>query len=232
MATADVIRAYLRERYPARVFVPLALAVAVCGAAAFRRVPDAPLASAGIAWLLILAFRVWDDWMDRDADRTLWPDRVMVRGHAARPFLILGVAAAALALALLVLRVLLVSPPASAVGVLPGHAMPLAAACVLLAVWYRARRANVTALANTHVLALKYPLIAAVAAAPAVPWPTPAWTPDAGAPLLALYLGVTAWDSLTDARVRAHGAARWLVAGELALLACLPVVALTGGFFG
>jgi hypothetical protein len=74
--------AWLRERMPARRFVPLALLLTLLGGPLdTRRIPLALL-----AWLLLATFRLRDDLADRERDRQRAPERVLVRTPALRPF--------------------------------------------------------------------------------------------------------------------------------------------------
>lgn len=69
--------AYLRERYPPRDYLLLATGIALLGGAWFPL--PALVASAGLAWLLVLQFRLWDDLADRLTDSGRHPERVLCR---------------------------------------------------------------------------------------------------------------------------------------------------------
>lgn len=74
--------AWLRERMPARRFVPLALLLTLLGGPlALHRLPLALL-----AWLLLACFRLRDDLADRERDRERAPERVLVRARSLQPF--------------------------------------------------------------------------------------------------------------------------------------------------
>jgi len=79
--------AYLAERFRPAVFAPaiarhagLALWAAEAGPTAARLA-----GAAGLAALLLLQFRLWDDLEDRDRDRVAHPERVLVLAPPA-PF--------------------------------------------------------------------------------------------------------------------------------------------------
>ena len=80
-----MLGAYLRARFPLRIFGFAAIGIAV----AARWASTAPPASAALVGatalsvLLLLQFRLWDDIEDRDHDRTAHPERVLVRTPAA-----------------------------------------------------------------------------------------------------------------------------------------------------
>jgi hypothetical protein len=72
--------AYLRERFRLSIFGP-AIALHVTGALWANGAapePAAILYCAGLATLLLLQFRLWDDLEDRERDRAAHPDRVLV----------------------------------------------------------------------------------------------------------------------------------------------------------
>jgi hypothetical protein len=87
-ALVTSIAAYLKERFPARIFVP---AIAFHAAAAWWA-SDARWRGFGAALvamtLLFVQFRLWDDLHDLDRDRAAHPGRVLVRSRR-RPFQIL-----------------------------------------------------------------------------------------------------------------------------------------------
>jgi len=78
--STDTIFQYRRERFPLRVFAPVA---AVLTFAAFAKgLPSGPLEvvlSLMASLLLLFQFRLWDDLSDRDHDRVHHPDRVLSR---------------------------------------------------------------------------------------------------------------------------------------------------------
>src|SRR5262245_54182614 len=83
--------AYLAERYRLVVFGPLAVVLALAGALAMAPGTVAPpsvslIASFLIAFLLVLAFRIWDDLEDLGRDVIEHPDRITVRATRRWPF--------------------------------------------------------------------------------------------------------------------------------------------------
>jgi len=153
----NLIISYLRERVRARVFIPLALLLAVTGGmlppAGDFELPSF-LAATAQAFVLSLAFRVWDDLEDRRADRVRHPHRLLARSTRTAPFLVL--------VALLgvggMTSLLQLSDP------LPRF-IALATAVVIMSIWYSTRRSeNWNRVAGEHIVLLKYPLIALVVA--------------------------------------------------------------------
>jgi hypothetical protein len=83
----DMLTAYLGERFKPRIFGPAAV---VHTAAAVWAVGGgveaiAVAATLGLAVVLLLQFRLWDDLQDLERDRCLHPERVLVRANPA-PF--------------------------------------------------------------------------------------------------------------------------------------------------
>ncbi len=157
MSSTETIRRYLAERYAGVRFVALALVLAAVGAwttSAWRDVAIAGVIRAfAAAWLLVLAFRAWDDLEDRDADAVRHPERVAVTGDA-RALWLLALSAAIGAVALVVAGVQREARLAMLAGIV-----------VVLLAWYRLRSGESrSAVADAHVLLLKYPLIAAIVA--------------------------------------------------------------------
>jgi hypothetical protein len=217
MSSTELLRAYWSERYPALVYVPLAALIVAAGtvAAGAAITPMVAAESIGLAFALVLLFRVWDDIADREEDRIRAPQRVVARAASVAPLLGLMAALACASVALLVIRARftdLVLFIAMAAG---------------LAVWYATRaRLGAGPLVNAHVLLLKYPLIALIA--------TPAATQLQLAPtitaLSALYLGLCVRELLDDSRIRADRRVPGLLSVEAALLAGLLFLTLfTGG---
>jgi 4-hydroxybenzoate polyprenyltransferase len=93
--------AYFRERLtPGRV-LPAAFLVVLTALIGRGWSGWMTLATASVAALgLVIAFRIWDDLMDRERDRARHPQRVVVRASSTRPLalaaLILAIAAAVL----------------------------------------------------------------------------------------------------------------------------------------
>lgn len=156
MSSADAARAYLRERFPLRVFVPLALLLASPGAAAGGR-PFAWGAAGAVTvamLLAVLAFRIVDDLADRTHDAVATPGRITVRTPSARPFAALALVSGLATLVLL-----------AAAGDAHERIGFVGLAALLLAAWYPLReRLGGSRLLNAHVVLLKYPLLVLAAA--------------------------------------------------------------------
>src|ERR1700719_604806 len=77
--------AYLRERFPLRIFglAAVALAAAASWASAATPTPATLVYATACSALLALQFRLWDDLEDRDRDRATHPGRLLVRTPAA-----------------------------------------------------------------------------------------------------------------------------------------------------
>lgn len=73
-----MLTAYLRERFHIRLFVPLAVLIALAASGTPRDWTTVAL-DAGFALLLLAQFRVWDDLADRSHDAVTHPERVLVR---------------------------------------------------------------------------------------------------------------------------------------------------------
>jgi 4-hydroxybenzoate polyprenyltransferase len=215
MSSTEIAVAYLRTRYRLAVFVPVAVLVVAVGCIAEGAMPSIANACLGVAtvWLAMLALRVMDDLADRDADRVREPARISVDPRAGRPLAAVEIGAA-------VGSMLLAAASNSAALRLT----LLVGLFVAYAVWYRVRpRGNSAMLLNSHVVLLKYPLLA-VAASPA---PDQLSAIHAFAALGVLYLGLCIHETVGDARIRrARGAGPVLVL-EVALLAAIPLFTLT-----
>jgi hypothetical protein len=77
--------AYLRERFPLRIFGPAAIGIvaAASWASAATPTPATLIGATGFSALLVLQFRLWDDLEDRAHDRATHPERLLVRTAAA-----------------------------------------------------------------------------------------------------------------------------------------------------
>jgi hypothetical protein len=95
--------AYLRERFKPGIFGPAAVVhtAAAVWAAGSGVEPIAVAATLGLAVILLLQFRLWDDLEDLERDRRIHPARVLVRADPA-PFRLACVMLAAANTALLV----------------------------------------------------------------------------------------------------------------------------------
>jgi 4-hydroxybenzoate polyprenyltransferase len=191
MSVPELIVAYLRERARLRLFVPLSILLALAG----RWMTASPSATAGAIALaalqalgLALAFRVWDDLEDRDADRVRHPARVMVTAPSRAPFYALG-----LVLTLAAIARLIWEPSAIA------RLAALSLAAVILLIWYDLRPRNGHRAVAEHVVALKYPLIA-YAVAPELP--STAVTLRVVIVFVVLYLLICVYEYADDAELR------------------------------
>jgi hypothetical protein len=203
------------------------------------------LASAAQAFLLVLAFRVWDDLADRERDAAEHPGRVMVASGRVGPFVVLGVILAVGALV-----------PIALAADAPRRIAALVLAVGGLAIWYRVRPASLSSSANVanslsssaspplrirtgsasggsvaagslsgHVVLIKYPAIA-FAIAPSVPF----LDTRTATTLASLYLVLCIYESFDDPALRASARARRIAITELALL--IPLIIATASFSG
>jgi 4-hydroxybenzoate polyprenyltransferase len=189
--TLRELTAFLRERYDARRFVPLALllgAVGMIAAGARFDSPAALMQSVVISYLLVLAFRVWDDIEDRERDRREHPERVLARSATTAPWL--GLIAFAF---LLSAAIVSFGPRSDArLGI-------VAAGAGALFAWYRIRRRiHASPLVGMSVVFAKYPLIAFVAAPPSQPVP-PLVT---ALSLIGLYAALCSYELVDDTALR------------------------------
>jgi hypothetical protein len=219
MSSIKLIQAYWHERYPASVFVPLAILIAAAGTAAGGTLPTVRDAIKGcvLAYTLILVFRIVDDLADLRSDRLRHAGRVLVRASSVTPMVVL-----ALVIALGDVLMMMSQPRAGA------RIAVFAAISFLLGLWYH-RRARLRAgpLAGAHVLLLKYPAISLLTCARWDGLTLHTALPSLGA----IYLGLCIYEQVHDRAVRESRGAPWIFAAELGLLAGLPLLALsTGGF--
>lgn len=144
-----MIAAYLRERF--RPFPYLPLAVAIAGAASLSTQIDLSRTAidTGVALLLLLQFRLWDDLADRGADAPAHPNRVMVRAASVRRFVALCTALAAINLAL-------------ALGSSGLAASTLVVLHAALGLWYVLRSGR--SVAGDQLLLAKYPAFVLIVA--------------------------------------------------------------------
>ena len=77
--------AYLRERFPQRIFAPAAIGIVVAAHWASTAPTTAPtlMFVTACSFLFLLQFRLWDDLEDRDRDAATHPERLLVRMPAA-----------------------------------------------------------------------------------------------------------------------------------------------------
>jgi 4-hydroxybenzoate polyprenyltransferase len=82
-----VLRAYARERLaPARLTPAVLLVVVAALSGGGWSGVAATATGAAAACGLVVAFRIWDDLVDRERDRQAYPDRVLVRAVSTRIF--------------------------------------------------------------------------------------------------------------------------------------------------
>lgn len=171
--------AYWIERFPARVFVPVAAALALL--ARSRGFEPVSWAAGTLSALLLLAqFRLWDDLADRERDRSTHPDRVLVRAQRAGPFV---------ALCLLLAAANILSSSYAGKSAL--------ALCLLLncaaAAWYAWRPSRRTATGDLLVL-VKYPVfVVLLGTTPTAPFAEIAFS------ALAVYAAACAFELWHDA---------------------------------
>jgi 4-hydroxybenzoate polyprenyltransferase len=201
----DDLGRYLRTRVPIRIYLPLALFLTVAGQAGGR--PPGLLGLAflvGLAYVLVLGFRLWDDLIDREHDRVRHPDRVLLQAGSVRVFRGLLIVTFAVAAAMVASR--------------EGAASQLAAMAILcgaLFVWYRVRgRFRAGGIVNYHLVLLKYPVIVYVLCSP---------SREAGLShllmaMVLVYLCFCIYEVLHDADLRAAQGARAALALEMCAL--------------
>lgn len=145
-----MIGAYLAERFPLTLFLPLAVVIAA--AATGARADGATLALDTLVALLLLAeFRIWDDLADRPADALAHPGRVLVTARSSAPFVALCAALAVVNAAIAVTR--------------DGFGLSVLALVLLHAVlgaWYIVRGQR--SVAGDQLLLAKYPAFVLVLA--------------------------------------------------------------------
>lgn len=142
--------AYWRERFPSLVYVPLAFALAGASLAGWEPGSE-PITLAfrtALAYVLVFAFRLWDDLADRQDDRVHHPDRVLAKAADVGGFHLLLVLAIGVGAGLLVPS----RDPTLRFAVYGGL-------CVFFFGWYGLARAAVGSLVlRTHILLIKYPI--------------------------------------------------------------------------
>jgi hypothetical protein len=76
--------AYVRERFPLRIFGPAAIGIASAATwgGTATPTPATLMHATAFSALLVLQFRLWDDLEDRARDRVTHPERLLVRGPA------------------------------------------------------------------------------------------------------------------------------------------------------
>ena len=192
MRAPSVVVAYLRQRARLQLLAPLSALLALAGAS-FVAPWTASLREIGIAtgqaFALVLGFRIWDDFEDREFDRVQHPDRVLASASRTTPLQLL-------AFALGLASVLSLTTSVFALRRLAA----IAFATAVLSVWYGARStAQRSHAVGEHILAIKYPLIA-YAVTPA--FPVDVVTPRIVAILFVVYTLVCAYAYADDVELR------------------------------
>ncbi len=210
---------YFRTRFPAWLVVALPLLVIaptllLRGYSSRRELG----VGFGMALLLIIEFRLWDDLCDRKQDCLEDPRRVLCQAPSIRPFLAV---------------LLLIATSNMIVLALQSTWWPLAflaALHALLALWYvRRERLALGPVANYHVILLKYPVFGLILSVSA----RPEFTLALYASLAVVYLGLCIVEVLHDQRLCARRSAWICMFAESVLLTCI-VIAWTSRtlFFG
>jgi len=202
-----VLSDYVRERIFS-VGVAAAVLLVTFGAQILTRGSSGPGSDAGLAVLLVIAFRMADDLADRDRDRRRHPDRALVRARTIRTIVILAGALWCVACLL----------AARSAGV--GAAAFLMVFTAALGAWYVLRGS--TDGANRFVLA-KYPAFVIVIAGP-----SQALTLTGATTAVVVYLAacVYEWAHDPDSRV---GVLTRSVEATLLALGCVALVLSIGG---
>jgi 4-hydroxybenzoate polyprenyltransferase len=217
MSSIKLIHTYLRERYPASVFVPFAILIAAAGIAAQGSLPTVRDTVIGcvLAYTLVLVFRIGDDLADLRSDRLRHPGRVLVQTSSVTPIVVL-----ALLIAFCDFLLILFQPR-------PGVRLAVFAAISLfLGLWYFLRaRLRAGPLANAHVLLIKYPVISLLTC--------PSWDPltpqTAVISFGTIYLALCIYEQLHDRAVRESRGGTWIFAAEVGLLLCIPLLMISTG---
>jgi uncharacterized membrane protein len=200
----DNFAAYRRERFPLRVFLPVALGLTVASFAdATPAFINAPIALATTI-ILLFQFRLWDDLADRLGDRARQPSRLLCRAADVSSFYVL----------------LILSGLASAGGVLAaGRFAGFIALCVIAFLWYAAfsEQARRT-IAGRHVLLLKYPAFAWLFA------PAQTRTTELISSMTVIYLCSAIYELRHDQEMRSQPIARALMIVEVCALGAMAVV--------
>jgi len=151
----DLLR-YRGERLPIRLVLTVAVLLAVAVVAISARVDAGTLAiNVALNALLFMQFRLWDDLVDVDVDRTRFPDRVLCQPIRLTKFWLTLLVLFAFNGAVLLLK--------SRQSVLVFVALN-----AVFFVWYHAR-SYFSRFANVMVVLTKYPVIAFVVAGAPMP---------------------------------------------------------------
>lgn len=212
VSTNKLLVSYIAQRARPQALVPLSIAIAAVawtgmGLGAFR-LPEF-VATIAQTFVLVFAFRVWDDIEDRGYDAQHHPERVLASTNRLAPFVIFAASLAALAMI-----------PAVFIQKMGEQLAIISLAIVILIAWYHRRSGDAPSVANAHVVLLKYPILA-FAVAPVRPR-LPA--------LVALYFALCAFEVFDDPALRVSSRARRVAMAEAVIGAlALAVGILYGG---
>jgi hypothetical protein len=207
VSTNRLLVTYVAQRARLQALLPLSIAIA---AVAWTGIPfDAFLPAEFVATVaqtlvLVFAFRVWDDVEDREYDAIHHPGRIIAASGRVAPFIVFAAALGAAAMI-----------PAVLIARLAEQIAIINLAIVVLIAWYHRRGSDAPSLANAHMVLLKYPIIG---------WAVAPLRPKLPA-LVALYLGLCAFEVFDDPALRASPHARRVAIGE----AIVGVLALAVG---
>lgn len=198
---ANQITSYVRTRFPARIYLFLALFLCTAGAGSSEGlVSSGFIPAVALAYTLMLQFRLWDDLESLEEDRAQHPDRILSKAASlvpSRAFLIL----------LFTLNTVLLS--------LRADFVPRIAGFLLLSggffCWYRGRRRLApNKLADGHLILLKYPLFVYLVTEPAQ-----ASFVSLAVSMSVVYLCFCIYEILHDRSVGGLPAARKILAFEI-----------------
>jgi 4-hydroxybenzoate polyprenyltransferase len=205
-----MLTAYVAERLPVRLVMPLTGLLALAATGAEWHSTRTLAADAGLALLLFVQFRVWDDLADRERDARAHPHRVLVNAASAMPAVLLCLGLAAVSLTWIAIR----DGASSSVVI-------LLAVNGAVAVLYARRGPRTTA--GDHVLLAKYPAIVLITAGARIETHSVAVLLAAAA----VYLGACVYEAWHD-RTSPATSNRLLVASE-AILLVITLAALSIG---
>lgn len=203
-STSTQLWSYFRTRFPAWLVIalPLLMAAPAIVYSGIATLNEAAIVF-GMALLLFVEFRLWDDLCDREQECRENPQRVLCRVPSITPFIVM-------LLVLVLINFLLVAwlLPWQSVALLLGlHGF--------LAVWYAIRASiNAGPVANYHAILLKYPVCGLLLSL------TPQRSPTLQlyASIVVVYLVLCIAEVVHDGRLRAKRSARICLWLEMLLL--------------
>ena len=154
---------------------------------------------------LVVWFRLWDDLADREADRHMHPERILVQAQSLTPFYMLWAA--------------LLITNGIAVWEVSGDLWRMAGLTVTVftfTAWYALRdRVSKNPVVRSHVVLLKYPLFVWLVAGTvsAERWPVLTCT------LVLVFVGLSLYEILHDPKMRANHSSRVVLVFGLFLFA-------------